>query len=800
MSITLEGISIAGTSTITSTLLSLSLYSIITTNKISTSTSSSISSSLTGTQDVKLASQSSTETYSSDARASTVKSSNSSQKVTSIVSYVTTTASSPSVSNTNSNSGSSLIINSVTDTSSKSRVTQTPSPVQTTPNIITSSIHTVSNSVMTYTVPVHSSSDETQSTVTATDVLTPTATNDNTFKWLPTNIIVQSYPSNESSTVYINTATSELPGIIAPPGTITQPENSTLITIAFKIQLNYAFLVNNLFSSAQIFNFLPLVLQYPFLPSSIDSRIDPISITYTQSMSMIYAGTIINSNKNGTTVLSFSSNEGLSVPAIQNTYYSDFSTNEGENTLEPLQSSTFSKILSLTTEYPSSSSEAYNPYDMNINVKQIVPFVNNQQSYIIAVAEVYFPSDLVEQLQAFISNPNSTLYRNPDPKLHVLASLIDLSISITELLDDDCRLINNSFGSSMNTGSPSSHLLSSIDTIANKFAANLGSLDLSEAISTAKMCHPIKYRFFIFLLTFSLGMLVLLLFCLYAFKNLYEIPFFNKRIHISEKDIPIKYNRFSKRFIDSYLPTYSEKLNGWDVTSKSKSSVTSNMVKTSEDTMYSNTHQISYKISPDGNFYYNGQTSNPFSSETYQGGTNTIDSLRKYLYQDEDSNTNTFINSKATNLGNFVIDENGYLEVFNSGDIESNIILDNTNLVEDYNNKHTYKVIHTYGDNHSSYLKTSKESTEGDNEYTGKSNNEPNNPFIDGVNSDDFLYMNSNSDTRFIDYGDYDNIHIDEIDDDEIDDVHVDELDELDEELYRRLSKIINQRVSAKKV
>lgn len=59
-------------------------------------------------------------------------------------------------------------------------------------------------------------------------------------------------------------ATQTLPQAIAAATQVSQPDGYTLITIGFKKSLNYPFVVSHPVSSAQLFSYLPNVLNYPF--------------------------------------------------------------------------------------------------------------------------------------------------------------------------------------------------------------------------------------------------------------------------------------------------------------------------------------------------------------------------------------------------------------------------------------------------------------------------------------------------------------------------------------------------------
>lgn len=68
-----------------------------------------------------------------------------------------------------------------------------------------------------------------------------------------------------------------------------------------------------------------------------------------------------------------------------------------------------------------------------ITVLQVVPYTSPDVSYIITVAEVYFKSSLIGDLQSEIHDTSSSLYSNPDPSERALANLIDPRVPITGL-------------------------------------------------------------------------------------------------------------------------------------------------------------------------------------------------------------------------------------------------------------------------------------------------------------------------------------------------------------------------------
>lgn len=107
--------------------------------------------------------------------------------------------------------------------------------------------------------------------------------------WLPQTIIVQSSSTNQVTPTNTALATT-LPKVITPSGAIpTSPENSTLIQLGFLFQLNYAFVVANPLSSAQIFQYLPIgiasglgikqeqVIMHSLIPYNTQSQLEYIT-------------------------------------------------------------------------------------------------------------------------------------------------------------------------------------------------------------------------------------------------------------------------------------------------------------------------------------------------------------------------------------------------------------------------------------------------------------------------------------------------------------------------------------------
>ncbi|AMD22358.1 HGR019Cp [Eremothecium sinecaudum] len=251
-----------------------------------------------------------------------------------------------------------------------SHLTATPSAQYVTPTIVIDTHSTHSNTTLGYPgtsrqplpttpsePPVFKGSVSPSASPTRLPSPTPAAINTvvEVSPWLPTRIFTATpvavtpevdptgdeshKPSPSSSTPTSSpTHTQVLPDVISPPTEPVLEGDFTLITIGFKEPLNYPFVVNEPIASAQIFNFLPAVLSFPF---------------------------------NG---------EVSTAPVVQ---------------LAPLKS---------------------------------------KRHYLVTVAEVYFPTDKVNELQKLIADCDSVLYKSYDDTGRSFASLIDPLIPLTGII------------------------------------------------------------------------------------------------------------------------------------------------------------------------------------------------------------------------------------------------------------------------------------------------------------------------------------------------------------------------------
>ncbi|EGW33247.1 uncharacterized protein SPAPADRAFT_60592 [Spathaspora passalidarum NRRL Y-27907] len=119
-----------------------------------------------------------------------------------------------------------------------------------------------------------------QPTTTTTVVPHPPTQTPATSNWLPTVLVTAATATDEGTLTNSDivqatgtAATSGLPRAITPADPIKPAPDYQVITIGFKAPLNYPFVVKNSISSAQIFQFLPEVLKFPFISTHHDSSI-----------------------------------------------------------------------------------------------------------------------------------------------------------------------------------------------------------------------------------------------------------------------------------------------------------------------------------------------------------------------------------------------------------------------------------------------------------------------------------------------------------------------------------------------
>ena len=98
-----------------------------------------------------------------------------------------------------------------------------------------------------------------------------------TSYWLPyslvtTYIVTKPSASNLHTTASQTAIATSLPQAIYPQSSVSVPVDYTVIGIAFEEAFNYEYLLNSYIAAAQIINFLPELLKYPFLHSDYQKR------------------------------------------------------------------------------------------------------------------------------------------------------------------------------------------------------------------------------------------------------------------------------------------------------------------------------------------------------------------------------------------------------------------------------------------------------------------------------------------------------------------------------------------------
>ena len=120
--------------------------------------------------------------------------------------------------------------------------------------------------------------------------------------------------------------------------------------------------------------------------------------------------------------------------------------------MNSLASNQIYKYLPNVLSYPFDD-EGHDKFN-DVNVAKIVPYSYANSNYMIAVAEVYFPSKYVGDLEKYLRNSSSELYGNPDPTSLELSSLIDANFPLTGVFSKGSKVNTNNQESS-NGGSAS---------------------------------------------------------------------------------------------------------------------------------------------------------------------------------------------------------------------------------------------------------------------------------------------------------------------------------------------------------
>ena len=327
--------------------------------------------------------------------------------------------------------------------------------------------------------------------------------------WLPSSIIVQHTSIKQSkSSINPSQFPTSLPVAIAAANVVDEPSDTTLITIGFGQELNYNFLVENPLSSAQIFNFLPQALYYPFY---VDENTDDedFNVEYDVFEST-YASSSVSA---GTTTLSPTSRlvKRLLTPMDGAVLITGSISNASR--IINTKASINRKLLETTTSdstFPSSTEAAAlnsNIPSVNlteIRVKQISPYVDSNKDYVVAVAEVYFPSEYVEKLKEHLNNKNSLIYANPVPSLKSLMNLTDPSVAIEGLIHAAKQGDNSSLNSTQ-SNLEGEQQVNQVFKSSIKNGTQYGSLDVT-GIKRKYLPRNIRVRLVILVLCLVFGL------------------------------------------------------------------------------------------------------------------------------------------------------------------------------------------------------------------------------------------------------------------------------------------------------
>ncbi|QLQ78292.1 hypothetical protein HG537_0A05390 [Torulaspora globosa] len=562
--------------------------------------------------------------------------------------------------------------------------------------------------------------------------------------WLPSSIEVQSQTSNAGTSSFNPSVTAILPQVIAPQSTVVPAPGSTKITIGFGRELNFEFLAEHPQSSAQIFAFLPSVLVYPFSTNQIKD----------------YNG----------------ANDNFTVRCVHN----------GTTTVAP-----DSYFVEISTDLKQANEFSFANVS-DVEVIEIQPMIIKQRNYLLSVAVVYFPGDLVSELQRYITNTNSTLYHNPNPTFNALAQLIDPSIPLTGLVDGPP-------GGSSPIPTQDPHSPSQPD--ASKSSSSDGESGSLETTVNSHITFAITKRLVAYLLCLVFGTLLWIIASLLIHRYL-------QNLRNRSTNMPNTFQDYEKRhYLSTDVTSFHSAIssasnhNGNLIQSINKDCasdhhLTGDLVVTGDNTVYSVSHNLEYYVDQDGSFYYAGaMDSTTDGNESTKHTSPDMEDIDDFLYSAEQEPASLAINETSYDIGSLEIDDEGNFIVSDPSEEVEPIVLqtDNSETVQSYNNRNLYKM------------------TESTNSYENSSEarqtNDPSDPF-EAQNHGSYFTDNNDNVIQYIPDGDsieeylYDGptdafsasgspeVQIDEMDDDVID-IHVKDLDELDEEMYRRLSKIM---------
>ncbi|SCU95102.1 LADA_0G13476g1_1 [Lachancea dasiensis] len=628
-----------------------------------------------------------------------------------------------------------------------------------------------------------------------------------TSYWLPSNILTES-PSDQGSTAseasFDASATATLPQVILPPTAVPKPDNYSVITIGFKRELNYPFLINNPLASAQIFSFLPNILKYPFV--TLRSHLNMTShITKKRSL------------------------DGVLVDSQNLVTSGNYSQHTDRSRLFDALESNFSEIT----------------------VNSIMPLIVSGDSYISSVAVVYFPSSAVELLQHMVLNNASGIYKNPDASLKSLALLIDPTIPLTGLINsqDSGSGESSGDGGASSSSSPGSGAAGNSKGNNHEGDSGSGALNAYNLFTINFKCAK---RIIILLPVFLIFLSSWILVSLFMFGRLSKVKPVYGNLNALKKKWNVDKDAVAAYFmapqcIDSQsyrdLEKYPFAPQG-QFDDSSSENYDDDLLPVGDNMIFSQSTGLCYHLDSDGNFFYAGAHNNTSKGNLAQ------------TLQNSDINDVTSVDHSANNAVNSALviglhensDVDDELSVDEDGNVELSVLefeplsvdAHNTDTFESYNNQQYYKLNQYLQNLSGDDIAVTHSLPEGLKEEHGSSSNgdtsqaphssESSNLLgqlsAEDENLEDYFYSddantahvgieapmslnirgnanNERHDKRDLEYDyvddsndvedlnfDFNYSDEDNDQDDEVNDVHVGDFDELDEMMYRRLSSV----------
>ncbi|EDO14333.1 hypothetical protein Kpol_163p1 [Vanderwaltozyma polyspora DSM 70294] len=261
---------------------------------------------------------------------------------------------------------------------------------------------------------------------------------------------------------------------------------------------------------------------------------------------------------------------------------------------------------------------------------------------------------------------------------------------------------------------------------------------------------------------------------------------------MTEKIVPdeLLHQYFGKK--KPLIPMYADSSKTW-VNSSEKKSASSLSGDTKEfETVYSKEHEMTFIIDHQGNYYYGGSQDTVNEVNFMVKTVSTVKSddlsnIEKYLYSEKSSSDTASIPNYANiNIGNSKDNASEKKSIIDTHKADDAINLDRIkDNIRNYNKDKTYKMKSIFSEDESSNFSISNYSQSTDN---------TDELIIRIPTQSEFREIKKPIQTvdNFAIYNDF--IDIDDTDDDNVDDLTLDSFDELDEVLYKRLSKIMKRK------